>query len=49
MESSDYQGTIRSFEHTRAQMRHHMSQPLFVVSLVMRKMQCIEIIFTHKL
>ena len=34
VENSDYEGAIRSFELARAQMRHHRSRPLFVVSLV---------------
>ncbi|KAF8555025.1 TPR-like protein [Imleria badia] len=34
METSDYEGAIQSFERGRAQMRHHTSRTLIVVSLI---------------
>ena len=34
MENSDYEGAIQLFERARAQMLHHPSQPLLLVSLV---------------
>ena len=34
MESRDYEGAIRSFEHAQAQMRPHSSRALLVISLV---------------
>ena len=34
MEHSDYEGAIQSFEHAQAQMPHHASRPLLLVSLV---------------
>ena len=34
MESSDYEGAIQSFEHAQAQMPHHASRLLLLVSLV---------------
>ena len=34
MECCDYEGAMQSFERARAQMRHHTSRPLFVISLV---------------
>ena len=34
MDCCDYERAIESFEHARAQTRHHTSRPLFVISLV---------------
>ena len=34
MEANNYKGAIQSFERAKAQMRHHTSRPLFMVSLV---------------
>ena len=34
MESTDYEGAIKSFGHARAQMRHHTSRALLLISLV---------------
>ncbi|KAF8547486.1 hypothetical protein OG21DRAFT_1450227 [Imleria badia] len=34
MEAGDFKGSIQSLEYARAQMQHHTSEPLFVLSLI---------------